>query len=617
MSVSQGYVFDTAANFTVNGAQIDETLDIGKLALIPNTGQNFLQTFDNDTGFTYDNTKAEFVGGKVQQKDTSPLNSVLGARYGYFSANWNKSGSALATLNGSPTVVSNRLQCFGVQGLSYGVTNSGVGAIKIKYKPNYTGSPSTNRNIILLANTATGHSRIALTHSPSGDNFRLGVVNSTGVNIVSTVAIGPSNINLSAANTYEIEINWDNVTGVIRLFLDGNLHGTSSPGAWTHGTGSASLYIGASPVVYNTANASFDDLIYFNAVQHTSAYTPGYTVNAALYLGSSVALPVFPYTGVGTIQAVESSSVVEAGTPRYIVGGFYWNGSAWVASNGTYSQANDSATVILQLPNLNVTGALAITVSIVFTDTNTQSNVDLISVTVTGQKYSTTGRIQPIQGIQVSEILSYSDTVTTPANTSLGRVLIVDGTPKYWDGVAWVTSDYTLLQTNTEEEINSNVSSLNLDVNTTIVPCWVLFSTSNTATSSISLSSINYNFGGVPVDASTCIVYGYLRDISGNPLAGIKLTFQLLFTSSKIYKEASNNIISPQNVNVFTDANGYFSVVLIRSSEYESATTYKTTINFKTVDSQSNVIQNSSIGTLSFSVPDAVTKDITSLLPTP
>jgi hypothetical protein len=85
-------------------------------------------------------------------------------------------------------------------------------------------------------------------------------------------------------------------------------------------------------------------------------------LSSALYLGSKVDLPAFSYTGIGTIQAVETSSVSEVGTPRYIIGGKYYNGSAWVNSNGSYAQANPFATVVANLTSLVVTGATSVPV---------------------------------------------------------------------------------------------------------------------------------------------------------------------------------------------------------------------------------------------------------------
>lgn len=270
------YEFNTPSNYTLNNAKIDGA---GALDLIPHPNRIFSNTFDDDTGFTYDNSLSQFIAGILEQKDKTPAGSRLAALYDTtVNSNWNKDGTLAATLNGAPTIVTGRLQCFGAQGLSYSVTNSGVGAIKFKYKPNYTGSPSTNRNVIAIANTATGNSRIMLSHSPSGDNFRIFVTDSTGVVVFTATTIGGSNINLSAANTYEMELNWSNLTGNIRLFVNGALHGTLTAAPWTHGVGAASLYVGANALSYNTSNASYEDLVFFNSVQHTALYDPGLCV---------------------------------------------------------------------------------------------------------------------------------------------------------------------------------------------------------------------------------------------------------------------------------------------------------------------------------------------------
>src|SRR5690606_17237049 len=114
--------------------------------------------------------------------------------------------------------------------------------------------------------------------------------------------------NPTAGTTYEIELVLDTQNGVCRLFIDGVLHGTLGS-TFTRSNTATRLYVGSN-AVYTPCDASFEDLIFFSNVQHTANYSPGYTVPEKIYLGSTVALPPFTYTGLGTIIAVESSNIV-------------------------------------------------------------------------------------------------------------------------------------------------------------------------------------------------------------------------------------------------------------------------------------------------------------------
>lgn len=358
--------------------------------LIPNPGQVFSQSFASDVGFVYNAALAEFVGGLVRQKDQRPANGVAGATYtSSKNLNWITSGSLVATDIGAPVLAGGKLQCLGGgnNGVRYDNANLGasgnVGAMRIRYTPNYSGTPAANMTIFEFAPTSGNNDRMVLFHSVSGGTLRLTAYTSVGTVKHSAVVFGVAWVPV-AGTEYELELNWDTVAGVVRLFVNGALQGAMPVSSYARGTDATRLYIGAG-TVYPTTDASFNDALLFSTVQHTGAYVAGYTVPEAVYLATNVNLPNFAYTGVGTVLAVESSSVTESGTPRYTVGGLYWNGAAWVASNGTYAQANTSADIIANLPSINVSGATTIPVKVLFTDSNALSSVDEISVTVTGQ----------------------------------------------------------------------------------------------------------------------------------------------------------------------------------------------------------------------------------------
>lgn len=617
MSVLQTYPFNNALDY--NKVNTEVSGGGVTLSLIENPGQLFQQTFDSDSGFTYNPALSEFVGGLVRQKDQTPSGSVLAALYdSSVNADWNKSGSTTATLNGTPTIVSNRLQCFGTHGVSYSISaNGGKGTIKLKYKPNYSGAPSTNINVFSISNAANGNSRVALTHSPSGDNFRIFLTNESGAAIYSAATITANNINISSANTYELQLTWDNDAGVIRFFIDGvnNAARTLTPGPWVHGTGAGLIRIGASTLIYNVADASFEDAVYYSVVTHTASYTPGYTLPLFIYASNTVQMPAFSYTGIGTIQAVESSIITEGGTPRFTVAGLYWNGTSWIPSDGTYTQANPSATIIANLTSLNVTGATTVPVNILFTNSNSLSSVDLISVTLTGQKYSPTGYLEPVTPLPVRSIVNYSQVETLPAGNTITVILKIDNVLTWFDGESWVESDGSVAQSNTPADVATNVATLDLGANSSVFIRWLLATDSNTETPILDEATVEYEFGAIEIDAETCIVFGYVKDYANVGVPGVTIVFSGAKASedepTSAYNEAHNNVVK-KPVTVTTDENGYFSTPLIRTSEFSVGGTYKVTM---TKEGEFSITKNLDDTDLTFTVPDAETKDITDLLP--
>lgn len=607
------YDFTAPSAFTLVNTAIVSNL--AKLAIIPNPGQLFSQDFSSSSGFTYNSALAEFTAGRVEQKDQRPTGAQVGATYSTSkNLNWSQGGSLTGTDTGTPIISGGKLACLGGgnNSVRYTATEIGstgdIGALRVRYTPNYSGTPASNYNIVSFGPTAGNNGRMVFFHSSTG-TVRVTAYNSAGTAVHSAVAMGAV-WSPVAGTEYELEFNWDTATGLIRWFVNGVLGGSSPNTAFNRGTSSTTMYVGAG-TVYTAADASYRDLILFNAVQHTAGYTPGYTVPINTYLTSNVDLPNFSYSGLGTVLAVESSVITEGGSPRYVVGGMYWNGSAWVASNGTYAQANTSATVIANLPSINVTGATSIPVRICFTDTNTQSYVDLIEVIVTGQKYAPTGSIEVITPLTIQEVLLLASTYSTPANTSIVFGLKVDAVLKYWNGSAWVVSDGSAGQLNTLTDINDNVSTL-LSQNSAIQLFVRLSSTSNTATPEVTDMTINYTFGALDPDGpDVCLVWGYVKDITGAVVPNAKITFSIETTDETLYAEASDHVISILSISVLTDENGYFETNLIRSSEYENPNTvYHVTI--KTGKALSETKSDGSH--LDITVPDLSEINITELI---
>lgn len=605
---AQIYPFDNPANYNLNNVQV--TGGVAKLGLVDKPSQVFANTIDDDTGFTYDSLLAEFTGGVVRQKDQTPTGSVLATTYAISTAlDWNKNGSVTGTSVGAPTIVSGKLVCTGLQGVYYESDSATIESHKFTYKPNYTGAPPANVNLLSIENGTNTNDRFHLTNSPSGSNLRLTLYDGTGgvvIGVATTVAAWSP----TAGVTYEFEVVIDSVAGTVRVFVDGSLLGTNTPGAWSRTVAANRFYIGAHPTFYSRAEGSFDDYIYFTNAQHTASYTPGYTLPIYLYSTSKVDGPNFAYTGLGDIVSLDTGSVSESGFPKYILGGKYWDGAAWSVSSGVYAQANDFATALANFATLDLSGGGGlISWSVVFPNSNSQSQTDSLSLEITGQQYALEGYLEPTQAIHSQDILTYAQDQTEPVNTESRVTLLIDGTLTYWDGAAWSTSDGTKVQTNTPSEISGNLNSLVIGTNSTILIRWHLYTTDSAVTPELESSTISYDFGALETSLVTCLVHGYYKDVAGKAVSGVSVVFSLS-KDSGVYQEANSNIVENE-VTTTTDATGYFEQALVRSSEYTEGGTYKV----KLTKSGTTVSKNAAGTELSFLVPDADFKDITELLP--
>jgi hypothetical protein len=553
--------YDSPTGFSFNSSLIEFINSKAKLKLQPNPGQIFSQSFSSDSGFTYDNTKAEFTAGLVRQKDQRPANSVLGATFtSNKDLNWITSGVSGLTEIGSPVLNTGKVECHGPSTIALRYENANIGAIgdtgtlKLKYTPNYSGTPAVSVNIFELAATSGNAGKIYLFHSATGGSLRVTAYNSAGTVIYNNAVLGGA-FNPVAGTEYEIELVWDlAVAGLMRCFIDGNLIGSAPAIAFNRGTTANRLLVGAGSIVVN-ANGAFNDVILFSNAQHTASYTPGYSINETIYVGTSVALPNFTYTGVGTIQSVQSATITESGSPRYIIGGKYWDGTAWVNSNGTYAQASSSAAAIANLTSLVVTGAGIVPVSVVFGESNVQSSVDLISVELTGQIYPTSNpTILTTTGNGQQDIQDFIEEAVKTGSDEIKYTFVYSGKDYYVSGGVLVESNGTYAQASTAAQIIAALP-LNIDPDASVAIRSFLHSETGQSTPELESVTISYSPYFFPISTGECLVYGHILD-GLEPVNEARVQIE-----SKKPFFRNGNLVSVNEV-AETTVLGYFSVLL-------------------------------------------------------
>jgi hypothetical protein len=387
MSATLTLPFDNSANFIFDINKIEFLAGVAQLKLKNNTGLEFEQQFTNDTGFTYDSDKAEFAGGKVQQKNQFP-NATFGANYNVDINGTFGDGTLTGVATGGASISGNKLDLTGnttkhvTYDASLNADSQQQGTIRFKFTPDYNGVPPTNMNLFSISKQdASTINSIALQHKQTTGALRLLMVDYLDSTIID-VDLGT--LSAVSGTEYEICICFDITAGATRLFVNGNQSGTTQTATGTRDSNISLLRVGNNVGGVGLSDFYIDDFIFYDTVLFTSNYTPGYTL-VNKYVESKIDLPQFSYTQIGNVQSFDDFTVIETGLPKYIINGNYWNGSIWTSSNGSYAQANTATEVLTNISLISATDTLD--VSVVFTDTNAQSNVDNLIMEYTGQDY--------------------------------------------------------------------------------------------------------------------------------------------------------------------------------------------------------------------------------------
>lgn len=570
------YNEQTDFSFDTNNFEWDSGL---KLKLQDVSGQDFTEDFVDDTGFTYDSDLVEFSGGQIQQKDLQPSDSQSWITYeSTINLNYG-AGTLTGTATGGASISGNKLDLAqsDVRYVTYNATNNitaiQTGTVKLKYTPNYSGSPGGDRSIMYYAGTSNNN-LLFIRHRGSGQ-IQILIYDSTGSSIITTDlgAWSPS-----SGTTYEIELNYDITIGATRLFIDGTQLGSTQIDTGIRDSDITQLRVGSNVAGTDSSNFYIEDLIFFDTVQHTTNYTPGYTLYENKYVASDVILPEMEFTGDGTLVSFDTFTTTENNSPRYTLqigrsGNYlYWDGAAWSISDGTYAQATNATTFNINCGDLSVNGEVYGQFKVHFDNSNTiQMSVDELTASLTAQLYptsnlsTTTNPILSTQGYTSLAIVS-----TENVNDYLKHTIEIDGQEKYWDSVSWVNSTgYT--QSNTTTELIANISSLDLSVG---VEAYIkTYHHSNNGTGRPALTSITavYDFyAGTIDDPDETVVYGFCKDKNGTALSGVQIYAELT-NSNAIYDEDIMLFNYPDLSSPIatTNANGYWDYSFIETENQD------------------------------------------------
>jgi len=323
-----------------------------------------LYPFTTPANYTYDSSLVEIVGGKAQLKDQIDSDETAYNNFTTKDLFRNIAGSAIGTLAGSAAIVGGLLNLpnataswtFNPQSMLGADPN--IGCIRLKITPNYSGSPGTNQ-YFYEEKQSGGQNRIWIYHNTSG-NLAVEWRNSAGSG-EGTLSTAWSPV---SGTTYEIELNFNTTTGTQKIYIDGVQLGGDHGATFTR-TATATLgIIGISSIVQNF---DADDFQRFSAIKHTANFaseiprsvpqTTYVTTNPTVKPNTSVAADALTsltetVTTPGSDTVTYTISV--AGQEKY------WDGAAWVDSNGTLAQTNSAADIAANAAALDISSGAII-----------------------------------------------------------------------------------------------------------------------------------------------------------------------------------------------------------------------------------------------------------------
>ncbi len=566
---------DTTWSF--NSSDIEINSGIAQLRLQNNPNQNFTENFDNSSGHETDDT-LEFSGGKLQQINQRPANAVL---YNNFEATGMKvspedinfgDGTKTGALGNNATVHDGILDISSGGYWEGNIDNlSSVGqqgCILVRKRFGYIGSAPTTQYLIQTSTNAD--SRVYLVHNNGFIQCYITAQNTSNI-FSMTFSWTPTN----ATKFYEFAVNWNATTGQARLLIDGVTQDTDT------GTGTMNA-----PTLFRIGAGTdqlgaIDQVLVYDTVQHTSNYTPNWSgIPDADFLEGYDTLPEMVYTGAGTLISLDELNYTLSGNLLLALqigrsGAWtYWEGE-WKTGDGTKNYMCSFVDFEANKASLDVEGEIYGQFRIYLPISYTQGYISELTASLTAQIYPTTNPTLEYIGsiLSMSSLISFVETITASGSDLARFILKVNGTYVYYSAISssWVTSDLSLPQTNSGSEITANASTLFTTNYIELGMLVILHSQDGTTTPTISNIALSYNFHAVtPADADLCTVFGYISDITDEPVEDVTITVQ----SKNVASYGDEKLVTTTTKTIDSDSDGYWSINLYKSAELTPVTQY-------------------------------------------
>ena len=226
--------------------------------------------------------------------------------------------------------------------------------LDLEITPQWTGNPPSNYYLV-SCDDAGGNNEISLVVATNGNLQIKGDFASAEFGAMGAVS----------GTKMELELNYDVPNNIARLFKNGTQLG---PDIVLSGTRSAqdSIRVGTLDAGVTPMNALFDDIVFYDEMQHITDYTPNPTwsdVPFTVYSKdnpsiSTILDPVIYLDSLSNFLADLSASGSDSVRFVLLISDVrkYWTGSAWETANGTFSQTNTASEILANVASLDLSG---------------------------------------------------------------------------------------------------------------------------------------------------------------------------------------------------------------------------------------------------------------------
>ena len=373
------------------------------------------------------------------------------------SINWGQSTNTDITLYNGADISSGILDLTGSTDAyadinSDNLTAFNQGTVRILWTPDYTGNPAANQ-YFFAQNPVAGNgnkNKLEIYHSKT-DVFTLRIYNNANSVIVlqnlETFAV-------SSGVTYELELNYDIPNNQYHWFRDGAYITTKAQTAGSRSTSStdySSLRFG-----YNSNDNTFTvgAIVQYNTMQHSTAdYTPDWSNIPILSYSTEQLIAGTP--GAATIgfcnfQASYTNSTTDNVKFQMVKDSvpFYWNGSSWAASDGSYAQSSFSSDISTNIPTFSTERKTTKINAVLYSEGNTTPVLDYA-----GFCYYAGGETE--DDVNICTVQSFIKQITNDDCTNEVKVRLVPAIVKYKNHITVCSQWHTVTP-------SSGVYSINL-----------------------------------------------------------------------------------------------------------------------------------------------------------
>jgi hypothetical protein len=622
MSEQKVFTFDNISNFILSNTEISGNTI--QLVINESIAAPFSDDFSSDTGWLYDNNKIIFEDEQLKQKDIPTDNLMIHFDFGVDGSTTPRHQDTSVdsvTLDGGAIVggawtantINDGITVLPAAGQELALGPSQAFTFRARLTRNGT-LPDTIQQLFTIGSSDDTSTFFSFFYDSSVSAFK------SAIRINNTLFFNPNiNFFMSLGVEYEIEINWehrfdDSVnTSVLLIFVDGvNIYS----GAFNHTLPTIDDRLDVLQLFnrgsLNTAGdfTCTDVAFWSEALRNTDVdYTPTSAFGAIRYEESKSDKTFSVPDVLSAIKELTAFQTVVSESPKYLVDGLYYNGSAWLMSNGTYSQASTLGGINEGLPTFIVEDEQEVTISIILPEGLNQTAITNLSIPYSQKTKIRSGSFETVEFVNAQEIINLQEELTRTGAAEIKYAIIIDNVKQYWDGSSWIVSDGSFPQLSTLEEINSNAASLLTQAATVKLFGRIEVTEYNDDLIATYLT-LTYDFAGLPDNPNLCLVYGYIRDTCNTPSEGVKVTLSLQREDTELL--LSNNISIFEDCEVLTDENGYWEATLPRSSSYTN-----TSQQYRAAFSKRRKLINTFGGgsdSISFTVPDIQVSDFKDLI---